>query len=570
VDSLVRRIKDLDPISFQQLCFVVMSERFPTAKVRYPEGTAGDEGVDLFVGDLESGATIWQCKAFSVTILGDSQRRQIRESLRDAVNNVQPRLWILCLNLSLDTKAVRWFQRLQQSYAKQGITVADPFDAMDLAKELMFRRTIRTQFFPNLTLDVQELKSLMKAAASGMDKVDDADLEKLATENTEEYLDRLHDRDPRFIYEVTYGGERGPDVFPPAMEPHLVSSMTDGRKTLKVYARDHEALRQNPVGSAFQFNESGGQKFLDYIRTGKEQHWDAEEIRAFRSTVPLLSDMKFVPGSVSMSVQSIPDDRTIPLKLTFSNGNESATLDYVEFRKTRSGLEEVEITTVGDEPLEITLVLPFNTASSITAMISTKLPGGSIRKVAKACAALELLQAGCSMELTSLKLDGHLCTLLVDPLELSFKPGFFRFVRDLASIAAKFKVNFPMPHSLRLPKNEEEAFLILRALALNEPLELTRFTATFTKCPENAAVISTQFGGEFLLRTEHQNSTATLFGTPVRLGPTRIQMDRAKVLQLTATMKKFAKAKMGDNIPIPFRPLVPVRFELVDRASLLQ
>jgi hypothetical protein len=38
---------------------------------------------------------------------------------------------------------------------------------------------------------------------------------------------------------------------------------------------------------------------------------------------------------------------------------------------------------------------------------------------------------------------------------------------------------------------------------------------------------------------------------------------------MSATMKKFTKAKMGTGVPIPFRPLVPVRFELVDRTALL-
>jgi hypothetical protein len=569
VDSLVRRIKDLDQITFQQLCFHVMSERFPYAKVRYPEGSAGDEGVDLFQGNLTQGPTVWQCKAFTVTILGDSQKGQIKESLRDAIKNVQPRLWILCLNLNLDTKAARWFQRLQQSYANQGITVADPFDAMELARELIFRRTIRNHFFPNLTLDVQGLKSLVKAAASGMDSIEDADLEKLATENTEEYLDRLRDRDPRFTYEVTFGGERGPNVFAPSYEPHLVSSKTDGRKTIKAYARDHEALRQDPVGSLLHFNETGGQKFLDFIRTGKEQTWDPEEIRAFKSTVPLLSEMKFLPGSIAMSVRSMPDDRTIPLKLMFSKGDRHAALDYVEFRKVRSGVEEVEITTVDTQPLGITLTLPFNTASAVTATISTNLPGQKIREVAKVCAALKLLQTGCTLELTSLKLNGHLCTLVVDPLQLSFKPGFFRFVEDLAAIATKFNVNFPMPSTLKLPRDEEETFMILRAFALNEPLELTRFTASFIKCPENATVVPQQFRNEIVVRLEHENANATLFGVPIRLGPTRIQVDRAQVIQLSATMKKFTNAKMGTAVPIRLRPLVPVRFELVDYAALL-
>lgn len=95
------------------------------------------------------------------------------------------------------------------------------------------------------------------------------------------------------------------------------------------------------------------------------------------------------------------------------------------------------------------------------------------------------------------------------------------------------------------------------------------FTATFTKGPENATVIPQQFRGEIVFRMEHQNSIATLFGASIRLGPSRIQVDRAKVIQLAATMKKFTKAKMGANVPILLRPLVPVRFELVDRAALL-
>jgi hypothetical protein len=161
------------------------------------------------------------------------------------------------------------------------------------------------------------------------------------------------------------------------------------------------------------------------------------------------------------------------------------------------------------------------------------------------------------------------CTLSVDPVPLSFKSGFFRFVEDLAAIATKFNVNFPMPATLKLTREEEETFMILRALALNEPLDLERFTPTFTKSPENAMVVPQQFRDDFVLRIENENVNATLFGTHIRVGPTRILIDQAKVIQPTATINKFVKAKMGASIPIPLRPLLPVRFELVDRSALL-
>ncbi len=134
--------------------------------------------------------------------------------------------------------------------------------------------------------------------------------------------------------------------------------MTDGRKIVKAYARDHEALRQDPVGSLIKFSEGGEQKLLDFIRTGEEQTWEPGEIHAFKSTVPLLSAMKFVPGSLAMNVRSMPDDRIIPLKLVLSAGGTQATLDYMEFRRVRAGAEEVEITTAGTSPLQMTFVLP--------------------------------------------------------------------------------------------------------------------------------------------------------------------------------------------------------------------
>ena len=214
MDSLVQRIKDLDQITFQQLCYQLMLERFPTAKVRYPEGVSGDEGVDLFQGDLTLGPTVWQCKAFQVTLIGDSQKQQIRDSLRDVVKNIGPKVWILCLNMNLDIKAARWFKRLQESYKAQGVMVSDPFEGLEVARELMFRRTLRNHYFPGLTIEVNELKALLKAAARGLESIDDASLEKLTTEDAEEWLDRRQEKDPRFVYEVTFGGERGPSVFP--------------------------------------------------------------------------------------------------------------------------------------------------------------------------------------------------------------------------------------------------------------------------------------------------------------------------------------------------------------------
>jgi hypothetical protein len=569
VDSLVQRIKDLDQIAFQQLCFHLMSERFPGAKVRYPEGVSGDEGVDLFQGDLTSGPTVWQCKAFQVTVIGDSQKAQIRDSLRDAVKNVSPRAWILCLNMNFDMKAARWFERLQRSYKARGVMVADPFEGLDVARELMFRRTLRDHYFPGLTLEVTELKALIKAASRGLESVDVTTLEKLTTEDAEEWIERLREKDPRFIYEVTFGGERGPTVFPPTKELGLVAAMTDGRKIVKAFARDLEALKLDPVSSHVEFSKGAQEKLLDFIRTGREQHWGPDEIRAFRSTVPLLSDVKFKPGTLSMSICSIPDDQVIPLKLIFRAADVSVSLDYVEFRKVRVGQEEVEIRTLGEPAFGMSLVLPTDISRSSTAMMSTHMPGNSIKNVVKVCSALRLLQMGCDLEIVALKLDAKLCTLRVEPLSLSFNEPFSAFIDDLNAISTKFNSNFILPEATSLSSDDEETFRLLRAFALSEPLNLTNFKSRLIKLPENAKLVPQQFRDEMMFRLEHENATATLFGAEIKLGPTVIQIDRAMVEKLPETLQRFASAKMGSSVPISLRPLTPVNFRLVERESLL-
>jgi len=108
MDSLVQRLKEMDQNAFERLCFHLMAEKYPSANVRHVEGVAGDQGLDLFCGDLECGPTVWQCKSFQVTLVGKSQKQQIRNSLRAAVKSSSPRRWTLCLNIDLDAKAHRW------------------------------------------------------------------------------------------------------------------------------------------------------------------------------------------------------------------------------------------------------------------------------------------------------------------------------------------------------------------------------------------------------------------------------------------------------------------------------
>ena len=100
---LYQRLKELDPVTFERLCYHLLKEQFPTADIRHVEGGGGDEGLDLFTGDLDGGPVVWQCKAFPNGI-GQSQREQIRGSLRRVLATTRPKLWVLCTSVDSTQK----------------------------------------------------------------------------------------------------------------------------------------------------------------------------------------------------------------------------------------------------------------------------------------------------------------------------------------------------------------------------------------------------------------------------------------------------------------------------------
>src|ERR1035441_1429706 len=51
--SLYQRLKELDPVTFERLCYHLLKEQYPTTDIRHVEGGGGDEGLDLFTGDLD-------------------------------------------------------------------------------------------------------------------------------------------------------------------------------------------------------------------------------------------------------------------------------------------------------------------------------------------------------------------------------------------------------------------------------------------------------------------------------------------------------------------------------------
>ena len=87
--------------AFEHDCEALLKKQFPMQSVGLVRANPGDEGVDVYVGELGiAPVDVYQCKFF-LEALGDSQRAQIRRSFASALASKEytTRSWVLCVPL---------------------------------------------------------------------------------------------------------------------------------------------------------------------------------------------------------------------------------------------------------------------------------------------------------------------------------------------------------------------------------------------------------------------------------------------------------------------------------------
>jgi hypothetical protein len=121
------------------LCALVAVEYKTATEIR-PD--PGDWGIDVIVGSLAESILIWQSKYFYEKI-GDSQKRQIRESFASAMkhakdNDYRVDAWTLCVACELSAPEKKWWDTKVREWSKTYPDVLfDLWDAPRLRGKLM-------------------------------------------------------------------------------------------------------------------------------------------------------------------------------------------------------------------------------------------------------------------------------------------------------------------------------------------------------------------------------------------------------------------------------------------------
>jgi hypothetical protein len=558
--SLYQRLKELDREMFETFCLHLLKERHPGVQIQHVDGSHGDQGVDIFLGNLEGSPVVWQCKHFPNGV-GKSQREQIRLSLKEALRHFHPRIWILCLPIDMDTTAHRWFQRLAHSYAD--LVEVKLLQGTDLAHELIHRQSLRDRFFPDAVIETMQLREILGKTA----ELTTEELAVVTADNVDKYLDRLKQRDARFNYEIIFSKDVAP-VRHRAL-PGLLASISDEKKTINVFARDVEAINRNPPKVSFSLKGTGVDKFKDLIETGRAQHFGPDEIVSFSSGLSfILPTNQGSEFHLDIGPSRPQQNASFHTRMTFGSGESAVVYDWMEFNISRMGSEEVELVSKGDLPFKMRMVFrkEFTEAGEISIGLAAE--GADVRGVQKVINAIDQLIASRRIELFDLKTSKPFFRATVGEVgALAFDQEFREIVADCVIVADHYGVSLAL--SKRATVQELRTLSMLAAMARNVAQEVANVEMTLTKSMETTPEVRQllRSPGSFMMTQVEMLPRPVLFGVEVPTGRVVWHLERATIRNAKLFERRLSKAAIGDTLKLSLSPQGPLRIRALGKTG---
>jgi hypothetical protein len=550
MDALYQRLKELDSDTFEKLCFHLLKERHPGADVRRVEGSAGDFGADVFVGDLDSGPIIWQCKSFPNGVR-NSQKGQIRQSLRRAVQHLAPSKWVLCLSVDLDIAASRWFDRLKRSYADKIDIGLMP--AGQIVHELLYRSSIRNHFFPNAALDTAALRALLGKTG----ELSDFELQTVTEDNLEQYIERLKQRDARFTYEITISADRKP-ASTIAPRGDLAFSMSIDNFTVNAYPRDVEALRRDPPRFSFSLHDAGISKMHELSKTGRGQLFGQDDFSHFSTSFAFLSEG---PPQTMYLGQTFLTKISVPTRIAFGIGPAAVTYNFVELTVVRVGTDEIELASSDVEAFIIAFINRGGGAGTLRLKVCFDM--AEVRKIQKCLQALNALKCSGHIDVHDLREDKRLFQIETDQASsidsLGIAPGLSPFVDDLCVLAEFYGVSLNLPRHIE--DSDMEAFCLLKAFMRGEDLSSTLNTirVSLVKSQENEHTLIQELQADVHnIELRFEDVCVILFNVPIHLGPVAYRFTTARVENIEEVGSRWVRAPIDSAVEVCFVPTGPL------------
>ncbi len=159
---LVKRYTEAGARSkFEEICASLFKKKYLSEDVKTVKVTAGDGGIDIFIGDIRMPIQVIQCKFF-VNGIEASQKEQIRSAFKTAIESLDYKCskWMLCIPDELGIKEHKWWSSWKQKQVAKFQLSDDQIqliDGADLIDDLKHFGLYNEAFEENLHKYVQDL-----------------------------------------------------------------------------------------------------------------------------------------------------------------------------------------------------------------------------------------------------------------------------------------------------------------------------------------------------------------------------------------------------------------------------
>ena len=540
MSALALGLRSLDSRTFELLVVSLLKALYPGIDIKHIDGQSGDQGLDIITGYLDENPTIWQCKSFANGIKA-SQKQQIKDSLNSALHHYNPRRWVLCLSTDLDAKVLRWWQQLTKSNVNR--TELQLWQATDIIQQLLYRDTIREQFFPSIALNVPAIRE----ALAGTKLLPNEDLAELNQQNVGAYLARLEQRDARFTYAITHARNQKPLASP---APGTLLTVTMDNTTLHVTPRDFEALKASPPKVHFTLKGGGVEKFEEHQRTGKPVVFSSEELVNFTSEFDFL-----MPGErpgMSLHVGPSASQPTIPLRVTFGKGSDAVTYGYILFKRTSAGTEEGTFQSSTSLPFPVTLVIRKDGTGNVR--FDDECNGHDVHDAHRMAKAIIAAIKSGEVEFYDLSREARFFRATLNGAMPDWLPSFERFLEDASAVSSDYAFPLVVPDVI---KNEDHrALIFLRMLHAGFSTSVDPITLTMDKSAHAQQVGRSDFAeGAFQIVVPEFPDDLVVFGKRIRTGPVQYEVPRARVREVDEYREFLLRAPIGTSIDLTLEPV---------------
>jgi hypothetical protein len=358
---------------------------------------------------------------------------------------------------------------------------------------------------------------------------------------------------PGYSIQVTTGASA--PVPTAAADPTLLASLFRNGVRTDIHVKDPELLRGREPRIGLSFRESGVDKMLDAIKTGRAQEFLANEFAVLGGNFPLMPSIDELSDGTLQLKPRLNSAKPLEVRLELTHPNKNIQLPILYLQGTRAGTEEFELT-VSHPQYPFTLAFVMSTAFLPEGQVDihTAFSGFNFGKLAESIEILDLIADGAEIEIFQI-FDGKRLVKLKANIKRDWIPeGIVQLVQEVAAIERFFGLSILWPS--RITDEDVSRIHFVHSMITGEEIGTNlRLTSTSIIDAEVRKQLTTLTTGPVFLLIEptDQSRVSPIFGVTIPVPRWGLQTAEVVAEDPGTLISELSKARDDDRIEIALR-----------------